>query len=142
MWVSAFQWWRQIDVSTWLQRQDFFSYIFFKLTKYTFFLFSEMLTRTSGEKFCPLPCSTMRIHFGFPVYGIAPKDEAFVKLYFKNQINVSNSRLSYDELSFFAEVAAYFGIFLGFALLDLGYLIKRTYLLVSNRRRIKSSYKH
>ena len=101
-----------------------------------------MLTRTSGEKFCPLPCSTMRIHFGFPVYGIAPKDEAFVKLYFKNQINVSNSRLSYDELSFFAEVAAYFGIFLGFALLDLGYLIKRTYLLVSNRRRIKSSYKH
>ena len=84
----------------------------------------------------------MRIHFGFPVYGIAPKDEAFVKLYFKNQINVSNSRLSYDELSFFAEVAAYFGIFLGFALLDLHYLIKRTYLFISHRKlRMVSSYK-
>ena len=91
---------------------------------------SEFMQRTSGDKFCPLPCSTMRIHFGFPVFAVGSKDEAFVKLYFKNQINVQRSRLTYDELSLFAEVAAYFGLFLGFSLLDINSVIKKSLLSI------------
>ena len=85
------------------------------------------------DLFCPLPCSTMGIYFGFPVIASGSEKEAFVKLYFKNQINVQRSRLAYDSLSLFAEISAYFGILLGFSALDINNIIKRLVFYLSQR---------
>ena len=85
------------------------------------------------DLFCPLPCSTMRIQFGFPVIAQGLEKEAFVKLYFKNQINVQRSRLAYDRLSLFAEISAYFGVLLGFSVLDINNIVKRFLFYLSER---------
>ena len=72
----------------------------------------------------------MEISFGIPVVSNidANSDEAFVKLYFKNQINVRNSVYSYSISSLVADIGGYLGLLLGFSLLDIsGIVIKKSY---------------
>ena len=76
--------------------------------------------------YCPLPCTTMGINFGIPIVStidINP-DQAYLKLYFKNQINVRRSVSSYSISSLVADIGGYLGLLLGFSLLDLSMIIK------------------
>ena len=62
-----------------------------------------------------MPCSTMGIVFGIPIVSkidVDP-DQAYMKLYFKNQINVRSSVYSYSLSSLIADIGGYLGLLLG-----------------------------
>ena len=77
--------------------------------------------------YCPLPCTTMSLTFGIPIISKIDigKNEAYMKLYFKNQINVRSSIYSYSIPSLIADIGGYLGILLGFSLLDLCFIVKQ-----------------
>jgi hypothetical protein len=72
----------------------------------------------------------MGISFGYPFLATNDEasNEAYVKLYFKSQISVSRSVLSYNQVSLMAEVGGYIGLLLGFSLLDLTKIFKQLFL--------------
>ena len=79
--------------------------------------------------YCNSPCTTMGINFGIPIrsnIGIGKK-EAYMKLYFKNQINVRTSIYSYSIPSLVADIGGYLGLLLGFSVLDLAGIFKSEY---------------
>ena len=54
-------------------------------------------------------------------------DSAYAKLYFKSQVQVQRSVLSYSETSLLAEVGGYIGLLLGFSLLDVARILKKIF---------------
>ena len=90
--------------------------------------FSEARTYAQAT-FCTQPCTTLTFSFGLPKYSDVDiaKDEGFIKLYFKSQINVRNSMLSYDIETFVADIGGYLGLLLGFSLLDVTRVIKQIF---------------
>ena len=76
--------------------------------------------------YCDNPCATMGISFGYPEHHAQynPSDKSFAKFYFKSQINVRRSVLSYTGSSMLAEIGAYLGFLLGFSLLDVTAIIR------------------
>ena len=86
-------------------------------------------------KMCAKPCATMGVYFGFPIIGNNTRDPelAYVKLYFKTQINVRRSFLDYTALSMFGEVGGYIGLLLGFSFLDLTFLTQKIMLYISEK---------
>ena len=77
-------------------------------------------------EYCDNPCATMGISFGYPEHHAQyrPSDKSFAKFYFKSQINVRRSVLSYTGSSMLAEIGAYLGFLLGFSLLDVTAIIR------------------
>ena len=86
-------------------------------------------------KMCAKPCATMGVYFGFPIIGNNTRDPelAYVKLYFKTQINVRRSFLDYTSLSLFGEVGGYIGLLLGFSFLDLTFFTQKIMLYISEK---------
>ena len=83
---------------------------------------------------CAKPCATMGVYFGFPIVDKAGYPElAYVKLYFKTQINVRRSFLDYTSLSLFGEVGGYIGLLLGFSFLDLTFFTQKIMLYISEK---------
>ena len=84
---------------------------------------------------CVKPCITMGVYFGFPITGknMGHPELAFVKLYFKTQINVRRSFLDYTSLSLFGEVGGYIGLLLGFSFLDLTFFTQKIMLYISEK---------
>ena len=85
---------------------------------------------------CPLPCTSMTITFGFPIYdhNYAP-DKGRVVIYFKTNINVRKNIVFYDQVHMLAEIGGYIGLLLGLSLLDLAVLFRsllERHLKVSN----------
>ena len=68
----------------------------------------------------------MQIRFGYPEHHAThiPLHESYAKFYFKSQINVRTSVLSYPYSSMMAEIGAYLGLLLGFSLMDLTAIIR------------------
>ena len=76
--------------------------------------------------FCPTPCKTMNIFYGIPVESQNDvEDEAYIKLYFKQQISSRKSTLSYDTDSVIADIGGYLGLLLGFSILDITMIIEK-----------------
>ena len=73
---------------------------------------------------CPLPCTSMTITFGFPIYDDYPADKGRVVIYFKTNINVRRNVVFYDEVHMLAEIGGYIGLLLGLSLLDLAALFR------------------
>lgn len=83
---------------------------------------------------CAKPCATMGVYFGFPIVDKTGYPElAYVKLYFKTQINVRRSFLDYTALSLFGEVGGYIGLLLGFSFLDLTFFTQKIMLYISEK---------
>ena len=80
-------------------------------------------SRKKAFEVCKLPCSSMSIYLGFPIISDNNPDRAYVKLYFKDNINVRRNMRAYSEISLFAELGGYVGLLLGFSLLDLKKII-------------------
>ena len=71
----------------------------------------------------------MTFTFGLAKYSttdIGP-DEGLIKLYFKSQINVRKSMLSYDFAAFVADIGGYLGLLLGISLLDATRVVKKIF---------------
>ena len=84
------------------------------------------LYRTVLTTFCPKPCKTMDVFYGIPVESDNNiKEEAFTKLYFKQQINSRRSTYSYESDSVIADIGGYLGLLLGFSLLDITIIIEQ-----------------
>ena len=69
----------------------------------------------------------MTFTFGLPknsTIGIGP-NEGKIKLYFKSQVNVRRSNLSYEFLTFVADIGGYLGLLLGFSVLDVTNILKQ-----------------
>ena len=99
-------------------------------------LFTDFYNRAARlGKMCAKPCATMGVYFGFPIIGNNTEhpEVAYVKLYFKTQINVHHSFLDYTALSMFGEVGGYIGLLLGFSFLDLTFLTQKIMLYISEK---------
>ena len=70
--------------------------------------------------FCPMPCEKMKVNFaGYDSIdhnGVA--NEAYVKFYIKDQIQVKKSHLSYSKVSLLAEVGGYISWIITWSILD------------------------
>ena len=100
------------------------------------FLLTDFYNRAARlGKMCAKPCATMGVYFGFPIIGNNTRDPelAYVKLYFKTQINVRRSFLDYTSLSLFGEVGGYIGLLLGFSFLDLTFFTQKIMLYISEK---------
>ena len=84
---------------------------------------------------CKKPCASMGIYFGAPIW--APngydEDKAYVKLYFKTDINVRRSQLAYTSISLFGELGGYVGLLLGISLMDITNLMERIMLYLKRK---------
>ena len=63
----------------------------------------------------------MSVRFGYPEQysDHYPLTNSHAKFYFKTQINVRTSVLSYTTESLFADIGAYLGLALGFSIMDI-----------------------
>ena len=63
----------------------------------------------------------MSIRFGYPEQHSdhSPPYQSHAKFYFKSQINVRTSVLSYTKESLLADIGAYLGLALGFSIMDI-----------------------
>ena len=71
--------------------------------------------------FCPMPCEKMKVNFAGhdSIDHNGVENEAYVKFYFKDQIQVKKSHLSYSKVSLLAEVGGYVGLLLGVSMMDI-----------------------
>ena len=85
--------------------------------------------------FCPMPCEKMKVNFaGYDSIdhnGVA--NEAYVKFYIKDQIQVKKSHLSYSKVSLLAEVGGYVGLLLGVSLMDIASLFDKVFIIVNQK---------
>ena len=58
------------------------------------------------------------------------ENEAFVKFYIRDEIQVKKSRLSYTEVSLLAEVGGYVGLLLGVSLMDISALFNKVFKII------------
>ena len=80
----------------------------------------------SLEEICPLDCSSMTILFSISDQTDQPigyKNQAYAKIYFKNNIKVSKSFIAYTEISLMAELGGYIGLLLGVSLMDISSIV-------------------
>ena len=85
--------------------------------------------------FCPMPCEKMKVNFAghdsIDHNGI--ENEAYVKFYIKDQIQVKKSRLSYSEVTLLAEVGGYVGLLLGVSLMDIASLFDKACIIINQK---------
>lgn len=93
------------------------------------FYYDDKITKNLAKSTsCPTPCGTIGLNFGIPIVSkidIDP-DEAYLKLYFKNQINVRSSVSSYSMSSLVADIGCFWGLLLGFPILEMIMIIKKS----------------
>ena len=82
---------------------------------------------------CSKPCAFMGVFFGIPIKSKNDPDEAYIKFYFKTQINVRVSHLAYTGLSLFGELGGYVGLLLGISCMDFTTLIHKMIQYLSPR---------
>ena len=82
---------------------------------------------------CSKPCAFMGVFFGIPIKSKNDPDEAYIKFYFKTQINVRVSHLAYTGLSLFGELGGYVGLLLGISCMDFTTLIHKIIQYLSPR---------
>ena len=85
--------------------------------------------------FCPMPCEKMKVNFAghdsIDHNGI--ENEAYVKFYIKDQIQVKKSHLSYSEVSLLAEVGGYVGLLLGVSLMDIASVFEKVFTFFNQK---------
>ena len=81
----------------------------------------------------------MKIQFGYPENNAdhSNSHESYAKFYFKSLIQVRTSELSMSLSILGAEIGAYFGLLLGFSMLDIMSLIK----LITFSKVLSTKYK-
>ena len=104
-----------------------------------FFIISEYIQGTAKSNYCGNPCETMKIQFGYPENNAdhSNSHESYAKFYFKSLIHVRTSELSMSLSILGAEIGAYFGLLLGFSMLDIMSLIK----LITFSKVLSTKYK-
>lgn len=91
------------------------------------------LYRTVLRSVCPKPCTTIDVFYGIPDDSDNKiKQEAYIKLYFKQQINSRKSTYSYEGDSVIADIGGYLGLLLGFSLLDITMVIEKILLRITH----------
>ena len=97
------------------------------------FCFFKGALNIAMSYYCPTECTTMGINFGIPIRSTLDigKNEAYMKLYFKNLVNVRTSIYSYSISSLIADIGGYLGLLLGFSVLDLTHLFKTQFFVPS-----------
>ena len=82
--------------------------------------------------FCPMPCEKMKVNFaGHDAIGHnGNENEAYMKFYIKDQIQVKKSHLSYSEVSLLAEVGGYVGLLLGVSLMDIASVFDKVFKII------------
>ena len=82
-----------------------------------------------------MPCKKMKVNFaGHDVAGHnGVENEAYVKFYIKDEIQVKKSRLSYTEVSLLAEVGGYVGLLLGVSLMDISVLFDNFFKFINQK---------
>ena len=85
--------------------------------------------------FCPMPCEKMTVNFaGHDVAGHHDvENEAYVKFYIKDHIEVKKSHLSYTEVSLLAEIGGYVGLLLGVSLKDIASLFDKVFIFFNQK---------
>ena len=63
----------------------------------------------------------------------ADDNEAYVKFYIKDEIEIKKSRISYTEVSLLAEVGGYVGLFLGASLMDIASLLNKLFVIIKQK---------
>ena len=93
------------------------------------FYYDDKITKNLAKSTsCPTPCGTIGLNFGIPIISkidIDP-DEAYLNFYFKNQINVRSSVSSYSMSSLVADIGCFWGLLLGFPILEMIMIIKKS----------------
>ena len=82
--------------------------------------------------FCPMPCENMKVNFAGhdSINHNGVENEAYVRFYIKDEIQVKKSRLSYTEVSLLAEVGGYVGLLLGVSLMDISSLFDKVFKII------------
>ena len=82
--------------------------------------------------FCPMPCEKMKVNFAGhdSIDHNGVENEAYVKFYFKDQIQVKKSHLSYSKVSLLAEVGGYVGLLLGVSMMDIALFFNKVYEII------------
>ena len=85
--------------------------------------------------FCITPCEKMRVNYaGHDSMDPNGYDnEAYVKFYIKDEIQVKKSHLSYSEVSLLAEVGGYVGLLLGVSLMDIASLFDKACIIINQK---------
>ena len=85
--------------------------------------------------FCITPCEKMRVNYaGHDSMDPNGQDnEAYVKFYIKDEIQVKKSHLSYSEVSLLAEVGGYVGLLLGVSLKDIASLFDKVFTFFNQK---------
>ena len=85
--------------------------------------------------FCPMPCEKMKVSFAGhdSIDHNGNENEAYVKFYIKDQIQVKKSHLSYSEVSLLAEVGGYVGLLLGVSLMDIASLFHKFFEFIHHK---------
>ena len=60
-------------------------------------------------------------------------NEAYIRFYMKDEIEIKKSRLSYTEVSLLAEVGGYVGLLLGASLMDIASLLVRLFVIIKQK---------
>lgn len=82
--------------------------------------------------FCITPCEKMKVNFAGHDSTVPEgnENEAYVKFYIKDEIQVKKSHLSYSEVSLLAEVGGYVGVLLGVSLMDVSLLFDKVFEII------------
>ena len=82
--------------------------------------------------FCPMPCEKMKVNFAGhdSIDHNGVENEAYVKFYFKDQIQVKKSHLSYSKVSLLAEVGGYVGLLLGVSMMDIASFFNKVFEII------------
>ena len=117
----------------------FFIHIRFYDNAIVLFFISEYIKGTAKSNYCANPCETMKIQFGYPENNADHSNlhESYAKFYFKSLIHVRTSELSMSLSILGAEIGAYFGLLLGFSMLDIMSIIK----LITFSKVLSTKYK-